>query len=623
MGLLAPINLLYAASLAALVLIYLRARSRPTIEVASLILFEEIPAPVAKSRFLRLDLPFWLEALALTALTLAIAGLYIRSRRPPGHFRRHALVFDLGAGMGASVDGRTRLDEARRAAERMVNGAEASDEFSIITYALEAQTPMPMTNRKADVRAALEAMHAVDVAPRPAAARAALIRARSADSIDLYSDRPLPQGVVEGAALPAVVKFNQVGGAAPNLAIVTLDPGMPKSTLGRCLIRNFSPHSEPFELKIDADGHEVFHSKLIAEPGGEMMVPFGPLTAGGLVHARILTPDPLAADNERFALAPAIASEHAIVLSPEPSVRDDLARLVLAVNPNFIVSAGDPTEKNSFDSKQKYALALLHDCSGEGIAAAARLFIFPEPPFPGVPDNSPAEVVNSVALAEMEQTAGAGALTAPVILGPSRVIKLPGWMNATAQGAGVGDHALIPLAAIGEKASGAVGVIAFDVRDHMLLDPDRMDALVLTVDMLRRLVAPSNEQVATTGSYVALAVTGKSARLVAPDGTVQAIVPDQWGQVRFRPLLAGRYRLVGDSTERQVLANYYDASESDLENETVAAAANPGARLASMRSGGFEVRPFTAPLIALALLALLGESLWLARRAQHWGVSGV
>ncbi|HUN57828.1 MAG TPA: BatA domain-containing protein, partial [Candidatus Binataceae bacterium] len=82
MGLLAPINLLYAASLAVLVLIYLRARSRPTIEVASLILFEEIPAPVAKSRFLRLDLPFWLEALALTALTLAIAGLYIRSRRP-------------------------------------------------------------------------------------------------------------------------------------------------------------------------------------------------------------------------------------------------------------------------------------------------------------------------------------------------------------------------------------------------------------------------------------------------------------------------------------------------------------------------------------------------------------
>lgn len=622
MGLLAPINLLYAASLGALVLIYLRARSRPTIEVASLILFDEVPAPVAKSRFLRLDPPFWLEALALAALTLAIAGLYAKSMRPPGHFRRHVLVFDLGAGMGATADGRTRLDEARQSANRIVGAAGVGDEFSIITYALEAQTPLPMTNRKADVRAALDALRPVDVAPRPAAARAALIRARSADSIDLYSDRPLPPGVIEGAALPIPVKFNQVGGVAANLAIVALDPGMPKAGQGRCVIRNFSSHSAPFELIIDAGGHEVFHSTLMAEPGGEMVVPFGPLTAGGLVHARIVTPDALAADNERFALAPAIATAHALVLSPEPSVRDDLARLVLAVNPNFIVSAGDPNEKNRFDGKQKYALALLHDCSGNGIDAAARLYIFPEPPFPGVPDSSPAEVVSSVPLAEMEQTAGAGPLTAPVILGPSRVIKLPGWMTAMAQGAGVGDHALIPLAAFGEQATGAVGVVAFDVRDHLLLDPDRMDALVLTIDMLRRLVAPSDQRVAPTGTYVELAATGKAVRLIAPDGTVQTILPDQWGQVSFRPLMAGRYRLVDGGAETEVLANYYDASESDLES-AVTPAANPPARPVPLRSGSFEVRPFTLPLIALALLALLGESMLLARRAQHWGVSNV
>ena len=61
MGLLNPQNIIYGLSLALLVLIYLRSRSRPTIEVSSLMLFEEIPAPVAKSRFLRLDLLFWLD----------------------------------------------------------------------------------------------------------------------------------------------------------------------------------------------------------------------------------------------------------------------------------------------------------------------------------------------------------------------------------------------------------------------------------------------------------------------------------------------------------------------------------------------------------------------------------
>jgi hypothetical protein len=622
MGLLSPINLLYAASLAALVLIYLRARSRPTLDVASLMLFEEVPAPVAKSRFLRLDLPFWLEAVALAALTLAISGLYIKSIRPAGHFRRHALVFDLGAGMSATVDGRTRLDDARRAANRIIDAAGVNDEFSIITYALEARTPLPMTNRKADVRAALKALHAVEVAPRPAAARAALIRARNADSINLYSDRPLPQGVIEGAALPVPFKFDQVGVAAANLAIVSLDPGMPKATQGRCLIRNFSPHSEPFELEIDADGREVFHSRLIAEPGGEMMVPFGPLTAGGLVDARIVTPDALAADNQRFALAPSIATAHALVLSPELSVRDDLARLVLAVNPNFIVSAGDPDQKGSFDRKQKYTLALLHDCRGDGVDAAARLYIFPEPPLRGVPDSGPAPVVGSVALAEMEQTAAGGQLSAPVFLGPSRVLKLPGWMTAMARGAGVADHSLIPLAAFGKRADGAVGVIAFDIRNHLLLDPDRMDALVLTIDMLRRLVAPANQQVATTGTYVEVAATGHAVRLVAPDGSVRMIEPDQWGLVRFCPLMAGRYRLLDGGAGTNVFANYYDARESDL--ETMAApAVNPPRQPVEVRSSGFEVQPFTLPLIALALLALLGESLLLARRAQHWSVSGV
>jgi hypothetical protein len=622
MGLLEPINLLYAASLAALVLIYLRARSRPTIEVASLMLFDEVPAPVAKSRFLRFDLLFWLEALALMALTLAVAGLYLKSMRPAGYFRRHALVFDLGAGMAATADNQTRLDEARAAANRIVNAATANDEFSIISYALEAQTLLPMTNRKAEVRAAIAALRAVDVAARPAALRAALIRARNADRVDLYSDRPVTQGVIDGAALPVAVKVNQVGQPAANLAIVALDPGVPRTAQGRCLIRNFSSHSQVFELKIDADGHEVFHSTLIAEPGNEMVVPFGPLTAGGLVHARIVTPDALAADNERFAIAPAIAMAHALVLSPEPSVRDDLARLVLAINPNFMVSAGDPNQKSTFDSKQKYALAILHDCSGDGVQAAARLYIFPEPPFPGVTDNGPAEVVRSVALAEMEQTIGAGTLSAPVLLSAARVLKLPGWMTATAQGSGAGDHTLIPLAAIGQQAGGPVGVIAFDVRDHLLLDPDRMDALVLTIDMLRRLAAPSNRQVAATGSYVEIAATGDAAHLIAPDGTARTIAPNQWGQVRFLPLMAGRYRVIDGGTETEVLANYYDANESDLES-VAEPAVSPRPQPAAARSGGLEVRPFTLPLIALALLALLGESLMLARRARNWGMSHV
>src|SRR5258708_39282057 len=82
MGLFTPRNLAYLASLAVLVAIYLRARAKPTLEVSSLMLFDEIAAPVASSRVLRTDLMFWLEMAALGALSMALAGLYIRSPTP-------------------------------------------------------------------------------------------------------------------------------------------------------------------------------------------------------------------------------------------------------------------------------------------------------------------------------------------------------------------------------------------------------------------------------------------------------------------------------------------------------------------------------------------------------------
>src|SRR5271168_4705018 len=148
MGFLSPQNFVYALSLAILVLIYLRSRSRPTLDVSSLMLFDEAPAPVASVRHVRIDPLFWLEMAALAALTLAIAGMYVM--RPPsiGRGRIHALVFDLGAAMSAR-DGEnqaTRLDQARHdALDNIVDKAPVGDEFSVIRYALDAEVRHPQS----------------------------------------------------------------------------------------------------------------------------------------------------------------------------------------------------------------------------------------------------------------------------------------------------------------------------------------------------------------------------------------------------------------------------------------------------------------------------------------------
>lgn len=190
------------------------------------------------------------------------------------------------------------------------------------------------------------------------------------------------------------------------------------------------------------------------------------------------------------------------------------------------------------------------------------------------------------------------------------------WLEPMARGIGVREHDSFPLAAFGYDAGNAVGVIAFDVRGHLLLDPDRMDALVLTIDLLRRLIAPRDVVVEPTGAFVTVAA-GTNARVTAPSGSTQPLDTDQWGRVRFRALESGRYLVTSNGPATAAYANYFDAGESDL-SAPVASASGPSPLVASVAPSQLSVRPIVLPLVILALLALLAESMLLARRAVRW-----
>jgi hypothetical protein len=624
MGFLSPQNFVYAASLALLVLIYLRSRSRPTIDVSSLMLFDEAPAPVASVRHVRLDPLFWLEVAALSALTLALTGIYVM--RPPstGHGRTHALVFDLGAAMSArdGQDQRTRLDQARRDAAEVINRAPVGDEFSIIGYALDAEVRHPQSANLPALRKALDSLAPMDVPARTAALRAALMRARGASEIDLFADRPPPNSVLAGVASTAHVNFHQVGSGDANLAIVSLDPGIPGTTRGRAVIRNFSAHPHPCELEIDLGADVMFHQTLILAPREQIVVPFGPLAAGGVLHARILTPDAIAADNSRYAYAASDTPARVLVLSPDAEVRDDLARVLLALNSNFQIETVDPSRYTA-DAKP-LELVVMHDCYVPAIAAASTLFIYPPQNKTGAPLQGGVSVDGTLASVDLNaRSFGASGGGESVTLGATRIVALPEWMDPIATAAGAG-HRSIPVAAFGRASGGPVGVIAFDVRNHLLLAPDHLDALILTVDLLKQLTAPRDVQIVSTGAYVSVPAPA-NARVTEPDGTVRVVAPDRFGRVRIRPMNAGRYSIESGTLTTQVLANYYDATESDLGAKPIAEASAP-AEKASTAAGpdtAREVHPLVFLLVALALLALMIESAMLIRHATRWGMRHV
>ncbi|HEV2169910.1 MAG TPA: BatA domain-containing protein, partial [Candidatus Binatus sp.] len=500
MGVLNPRNFIYGLSLALLILIYLRSRSRPTIEVSSVMLFDEAPAPVASVQHVRLDPLFWLEMATLTALTLAIAGLYVMRSPSPGHGRSHALVFDLGAAMTARDGTITRMDEARRAAEEIIDQALPGDEYSIITYALEAQLQHPQTANRAELRKALDELNPMAVPARPVALRAALIRARGASEIDLFAARAPAPEILADVGPTARVNFHQIGSDDSNLAIVSLDPGIPGSTRGRAIVRNFSASPHPCELAIELDDAEQFHQTIMLAPHEQLVVGFGPLKAGGILHARILSADAIDADNSRYAYAPYDRAARVLVLSPDAAVRDDIARVLLAVNANFQIETADPAKyvASANRSEKPLDLVVLHESNLSVPGAASTLLIYP-------PQSAKNATVSGVfvsgTLSNADIRGDESAGLDSIALGATRIVAIPDWMDLIASASGP-DHSSIPLAAVGRSANGSVGVIAFDVRNHLLLAPDHLDALVLTVDLIKQLTAPRDTIIVSTGSDV-------------------------------------------------------------------------------------------------------------------------
>ncbi|MHB8383567.1 MAG: BatA domain-containing protein [Candidatus Binataceae bacterium] len=630
MGFLNPAKLVWALAIAALLLIYLRSRSRPTLEVSSLMLFDDMPAPVASVRHVRLDPLFWLELFGLSALVLAIAGLYAMTPVRAGRGRSHALVFDLGAAMSAREGASTRLELARRDALKIIAGAPAGDEFSVITYALEAQVPAPQTANLALVKAAIDRLEPLAVAAMPAALSATIIRARGSSEIDLFTDRNPPAETIGAAVGQAAVRVHRIGHDDGNLAIAGLDPGTPGSTLGRAIVRNFSATPHLVDLVVDLDGQEVAHQPLMLAPREQVIVPFGPLKSGGIVRAQILTQDAIAADNQRWAIARSDGVARALVLSPDAEVRADLARVLLAINPNFQVETIDPakfTSSKSAAPAQRYDLTVMHDCDVPGVAARARLLIYPPLALSSssggkIPGLRIEGTARSAAMSSERGAEPAGG--ADAALGATRIMRLPEWMNPLNYATHGSEGTVIPIVAVGEVTGGRAAVVAFDVRDHFLFDPDRLGALIALVNVTRRVTAPAGVQVVPTGAFVTLAVSG-AAQLTEPDGARVTLHPDQWGRVRLQPLQAGRYVIDSAGTHAIVLANYYDAAESDLGamREAAPAPKPPTLRAEPAAAGPKQVFPLALILIAMAMIAFLAESILLVRHAARLGMTHV
>lgn len=315
MKFLAPIAFVFAASIPVVILFYLLKRKRVVKLVPSTVLWERFLADTRASapfQKLRKNWLLYLQILLLALAVLALARPFFPTEARPARLR--VVILDGSASMQATDESPSRFERARAEALQWVDALQPGDQMVVLLAGAQTEVKQPATGDKAALRRALLACAPADSPTRlvPALRIAeSLVRDHREAEVHLFSDGAAGDlNEFANAALPLV--YHKVGRRSENLAITALDirphPEDPAQRALYLAVANFGSNTLSADL-------EVYFQTLAAEASPRLLdtrpIHVSPGQTApevftlqqqqdGIVSARLLVRDDLAADNEAF-----------------------------------------------------------------------------------------------------------------------------------------------------------------------------------------------------------------------------------------------------------------------------------------------------------------------------------
>ena len=290
---------------AVLLALYLLKMRRKPIRVPATFLWpqqtEEIRANALFQRP-RLNLLFWLQLAALTALVICLAGPQLLTRSLTG--RVTMIVLDGSASMRATDVSPNRFEEAKKLARQAIDELKPGDRIGVVLAGTQPRVVFPLTDQPQVHRGKLDAAEAEDVSCDMGEAlrlAAASLTAYQGARILVLSDgafRPVEAFSLEKGE----VLFRPVGRSARNMGISAL--GATVSARGKelyCAVRNYGLDASNAELTIEADGKVVDARDVRVKGGGTFGTTVLVPASAKLCRATLQVDDALAADNVRVA----------------------------------------------------------------------------------------------------------------------------------------------------------------------------------------------------------------------------------------------------------------------------------------------------------------------------------
>jgi Aerotolerance regulator N-terminal/von Willebrand factor type A domain len=306
---LSPLFLIGTLAVAIPVVLHLfRRRNDPVVPFSAMRFLHQVPIEQARRRRLQDLLLLALRVAALLLLAIGFARPYLQSPMSASEAGVTVVAVDVSASMGDAV----RFARARTLAQEAIDNAPAGDQVAVVQFAGRADV---MVEPGPDRTAARAAITRLQPSFGPTRYHAAI--ARSLDVVGTRTGRLVLVTDLQSSGwtsadavgVPARVSIEvaDVGPLPPNIGIAALDRAPQGLRVGLAS----TGASRPVEVELSLNGRSLGRQRATLPADGTSELLFRGVTAtAGAVRARLVTPDGIPADDERW-----------LVLDPRPGVR--------------------------------------------------------------------------------------------------------------------------------------------------------------------------------------------------------------------------------------------------------------------------------------------------------------
>jgi len=318
---------LFSAVSALSVALYLLDRSRRRIVVSTLRFWTaaDQPTAVQRRKHIQQPLSLILQLLAMLLLLLAISQLRIGTEA--GQARRHVLILETSAWMGARADAKqTLMDVARTRARAYLNALPRTDQVMLIRADALATPATPFESDRAKLEAAI-------AGSEPSYTSLNLEQAFSVAKTAQGNARARGEIVFVGSGL--VSEPDGVGQDTPNLRVFSVGSGTENMGLRKIGLRRAANDSEVWEILVSVRNYgsrareAVISAAVSSSPAGAQRLVLAPHSeqeatfsyrtrASGILQVRLLPNDGFPNDNRAQVELPAEAPLSVTVYSDRP-----------------------------------------------------------------------------------------------------------------------------------------------------------------------------------------------------------------------------------------------------------------------------------------------------------------